>query len=163
MPYNHQSEYNRFLAEWEKTFEFYVSGGMDLNEIWLMFIYDTERFNRERKFCEHTIPLPELEDNEDENAAALYRDYSNLITNDEEVAAGNRYDWIDSIQNPELLKLLNTLSSQDLELLTHIAIEGYSQAELARMQGCCRNVICKKYKKIKKYLARGLQTAFLAG
>ena len=116
MPYNHQSEYNRFLAEWEKTFEFYVSGGMDLNEIWLMFIYDTERFNRERKFCEHTIPLPELEDNEDENAAALYRDYSNLTYEFKDTTFEDRYSWIEEIENPLLMTKLKALSNQDVEL-----------------------------------------------
>ena len=116
MPFNHQSEYNRFLAEWEKTFEFYVSGGMDLNEIWLMFIYDTERFNRERKFCEHTIPLPELEDNEDENAAALYRDYSNLTYEFKDTTFEDRYSWIEEIENPLLMTKLKALSNQDVEL-----------------------------------------------
>lgn len=153
MPYNHQSEYNRFLAEWEKTFEFYVSGGMDLNEIWLMFIYDTERFNRERKFCEHTISLPELEDNEDENAAALYRDYSNLTYEFKDTTFEDRYSWIEEIENPLLMTKLKALSNQDVELITMFVFEEYSHLEISRILGCSRNNITKKLARIKKYLS----------
>ena len=47
MPYNHQSEYNRFLAEWEKTFK-------NANNAWYD-LFDDSKFEQFIEKCMVTI------------------------------------------------------------------------------------------------------------
>jgi DNA-directed RNA polymerase specialized sigma24 family protein len=62
-----------------------------------------------------------------------------------------RFDWLETIENPELVEKLSRLSDADKELLTLLAFYGYSQKEIAAMQGCSNVVVCKKIKRLKKY------------
>lgn len=88
--------------------------------------------------------------------SVLFREFDTLSTQLAEVDdAHDRYDWIAHMEDPELSRRLQTLSPEELELLTLLVMDGYRQADIARIKGCSRNVIYKKLKKIKKVLKGG--------
>lgn len=59
------------------------------------------------------------------------------------------------MEDEKLFHRLCKLSSEDLELLTLLFVDGYRQTDIAAMWGCSRNVIYKRLKKIKKILQQG--------
>jgi DNA-directed RNA polymerase specialized sigma24 family protein len=70
----------------------------------------------------------------------------------DEYQSGNRYAWIDTIDIPVLAVKLKVLPPDDLELLTLIVMDGYKQAEIARLRGCSKNAVSKKIIRIKRFL-----------
>ena len=59
------------------------------------------------------------------------------------------------MEDEGLSQRLQKLAPEDLELLTLLVIDGYRQADIARMKGCSRNAVYKKLQKIKKLLQSG--------
>ncbi|MGB4658903.1 MAG: sigma factor-like helix-turn-helix DNA-binding protein, partial [Mobilitalea sp.] len=59
---------------------------------------------------------------------------------------------IDTISDDALSRKLRDLSDDELELLTLLAIEGYTQREIARKMHCSQNAISKRLIKIKRIL-----------
>jgi len=102
----------------------------------------------------HTQRLPtEVIEGEDRREqSSLLRKFSTFFVSRDESAVGGRYGWVEEIDNPRLLDKLRKLSHEDLELLTLLAIDGYTQIEIALFKGCSQNAISKRYLRIKKVL-----------
>ena len=56
------------------------------------------------------------------------------------------------MENDELYRKIISLPERDVDLLTLIAFEGYSQREVAEIRGIAPAAICKKIAKLKKLL-----------
>ena len=63
-----------------------------------------------------------------------------------------RFAWVDEMENDELYRKIISLPERDIDLLTLIAFEGYSQREVAEIRGIAPAAICKKIAKLKKLL-----------
>lgn len=63
-----------------------------------------------------------------------------------------RFAWIDELENYDLYTKICFLPKKDIDLITLIAFEGYTQKEVAVMRGNTATAICNK---IKKYLSGG--------
>ena len=66
-----------------------------------------------------------------------------------------RFAWVDEMENDELYRKIISLLERDMDLLTLIAFEGYSQREVAEIRGIAPAAICKKIAKLKKLLYGG--------
>ena len=66
-----------------------------------------------------------------------------------------RFAWVDEMENDELYRKIISLPERDVDLLTLIAFEGYSQREVAEIRGIAPAAICKKIAKLKKLLYGG--------
>ena len=66
-----------------------------------------------------------------------------------------RFAWVDEMENDELYRKIISLPKRDMDLLTLIAFEGYSQREVAEIRGIAPAAICKKIAKLKKLLYGG--------
>ena len=66
-----------------------------------------------------------------------------------------RFAWVDEMENDELYRKIISLPERDIDLLTLIAFEGYSQREVAEIRGIAPAAICKKIAKLKKLLYGG--------
>lgn len=64
----------------------------------------------------------------------------------------DRFAWVEYIEDEALYERLRSLSFNDLELVTMIAMEGYTQAEVARIRDVSRSAITQQMQKIKKFL-----------
>ena len=81
----------------------------------------------------------------------LFKKFSSLSVSFDVEDFSIRYAWIDSISNEEIRAKLAILSAKALEIITHLAVEGYSQRELVRKLGCSQNAISKRIAKIGRY------------
>ena len=82
----------------------------------------------------------------------MFRKFTSLSASFDETELSDRYAWIDTISDDTLSKKLKNLSKDELELLTLLSIEGYTQREIARKMHCSQNVISKRLIKIRRIL-----------
>jgi len=154
MAFYYAKEKRDFDCEWDKLRAEYRSAGMPEESIDALYQFDLQWFCSRRRFSNHNQSLPsEVIDSEDDyTQSSLIRKFASFAVNLDETLIGGRYGWIESVEDEQLLEKLKRLSQEDLALLTLIAIDGYKQAEIARIRGCSKNAISKKFIKIKKFL-----------
>jgi len=153
MGFNYAKEKLRFDAEWLELAEEYRAAGFDEAGIQAMREFDWDVFRQRRTYENRTQDLPsEAFDSADDVCSNLFKKYSTLTSGFDESEFSGRYDWIESIDNPVLAEKLKKLNDADKELLTLVAFDGYSQTEIAALQGCSKVVVCKKIKRIKKII-----------
>ncbi len=155
MKFNYQTEKNKLDRAWVKLEEEYRSAGMTEEAIEEMRAYDYEVFRKERTYCNHTnlidfaaMDAP-AEGQEDENVI-MNAHIEAFSVGMSELFQQERYGWIESLEDEEILSEVKKLKSDDLELLTLLVFDGYSATEIARMQGVSPANISKKTKRIKK-------------
>lgn len=149
MRFNYTKEWKKFQATWEKTRMKYLSAGMSESAIEQIYQFDLAVFRSDRNYIKHTQPLP-TEISAD--GLKMIRKFDDLsFTIDESLFSGDNA-WIETIDSPLFLQRVRSLSSDDLEILTLYALEGFNQREIAQMRGCHQSVISRKIKKIKKIL-----------
>lgn len=154
MGFNYSREKLIFDREWEKLREQYQKAGMNEEAIQELYDFDWSWFRMRRNFENHVQALPEDEIGEEklDTRSSLFLKFASLSTSFDEEDFLGRHDWIDTISNDALSKKLKDLSNDELELLTLLAIEGYTQREIARIMHCSQNAIYKRLIKIKRIL-----------
>jgi len=154
MGFNYAKEKLRFDAEWLKLADEYRAAGFDEAGIQAMRDFDWDVFRQRRTYENHTQDLPSevIDDDGDDGCSTLFKKFNSLTSGFDESAFTGRYDWIEAIESPVLAGKLKNLSDSDKELLTLLAFDGYTQTEIAAMQGVTKVVICKKIKRIKNIL-----------
>lgn len=156
MAFNYAKERRAFDREWERLRGEYQAAGMTTESIDKLYTFDLEWFNSRRSFINHTQDLPSeaVPDEDDQERSSLIRKFASFSVALDESAMGGRYGWVEEIEDAGLLDKLRRLSRDDLELLTLITIEGYSQTETARLQGCSQKNISMKMSRIKRFLRK---------
>lgn len=170
MGFNYAVEKMKFEKRWDRLRVEYAEAGMSAESIQLMYEYDWNEFKRERVYSRHnqcgmSVSMDGKTD-EEIRLMLLYRYSDQLSVPAQEYDPERRYGWIDSLELSSLLDLVLHLSKTDLELLTHWAIEGYSAAEIALLQGITPQAVHKKIRRMKKIfekvLDEGLKMGFLS-
>jgi DNA-directed RNA polymerase specialized sigma24 family protein len=154
MGFNYSRERRKFEAEWVKLRAEYREAGFPEDKIDAMYIFDEEAFRSQRRYQSHnqSLPFEDLGGDDREYRTSLFAKFEQLSVAFDESDFPGRYAWVDTIENETLVSRLKQLKQSDLELLTIIAIEGYSQAEVARLSGCSKNAISKKIIRIRNFL-----------
>ena len=154
MGFNYAKERMKFDARWNRLNQEYRDAGMSEEAIRMMYEYDLDVFRKRRRDEVREQPLPSYEFGEDgkEHRIDLFAKFEDLTVSFDENDFHGRYDWIENLEYPALTYRLRKLKKSDLELLTLFAIEGYSQTEIAQLQGCSQKNISIKITRIKKYL-----------
>lgn len=154
MAFYYAKEKREFDREWEQLRREYEAAGMSEQDIQALYDFDWQWFCSRRRFINHTQSLPaETIDGENSQAqSSLLRKFASFTISLDESQIGGRYGWIEEVEDSQLLDKLRRLSADDLELLTLIAIEGYTQVEIAQLRSCSKNAISKKFIRIKKSL-----------
>ena len=129
MAFYYAKEKRDFDREWDKLRAEYRSAGMPERSIDALYQFDLKWFCSRRRFSNHNQSLPsEVIDNEDDyTQSSLIRKFASFAVDLDETLIGGRYGWIESVEDEQLLDKLKRLSQDDLELLTLVAIDGYSQ------------------------------------
>lgn len=144
MSFNYGREKRKFDQEWERLQAEYEAAGMDEASIQEMKQYDWRWFCSQRVYNDRARPFPSECSQETAGGLAAH------------VHAGDsfqsRYGWILDMEDEGLSQRLQKLGPEDLELLTLLAVDGYRQADVARILGCSRSAISQRLKKIKKLL-----------
>lgn len=118
MSYNHGLEEKIFEEQWKKTAEEYRKSGMTEEQIAVIYEFDREVFNSDRRYRERTI---DLFDNPSVKKLKVYDDYS----------ANNRYGWIDKIEDSEKYEKVMSLPEIWREAFTMYIFDGYTQKEIS--------------------------------
>ena len=156
MGFNYALEKKKFDQEWNRLRKEYEDAGMSSKVIQELYEYDWADFKSNRIYAMHTQPIPvaftEEGGHDFESKSPLLEKFFSAMSVNDNYTNVSRYAWIDEIEDESISKKLRQLAPTDLELLTMIVVLGFDQAEIARIQNCSRNTICKKIKRIKKIL-----------
>ena len=154
MSFNKGYELKKLEAHWEKLRIEYTAAGMTEDAIQKMYEYDRQQFNTERTHLERTQELSTdtFECSEDENSPLMKRYQDAISVTDHYHETKSRFGWIGEIENEHLLSALESLSDDDLELLTLYVYAGYNTVELSKVYGIAQQNISKRILKITKFL-----------
>ncbi|MDD3227823.1 MAG: sigma factor-like helix-turn-helix DNA-binding protein [Oscillospiraceae bacterium] len=157
MGFNYALEKKKFDTQWALKHKAYRKAGMSPADIQTIKDFDWEVFLSERRFRMHTQPLPSesISDSDEDGMSGLFKKFDSLKVTFSESDFSDRYSWVETVEDELMSAMLKTLSASDLELLTLMVIDGFSQADIARMDGCARNTVNKKLARIKKVLREG--------
>ena len=159
MGFNNGLERKRFEAKQKALRAEYEKHGMSEEQIQKLYEYDLADFNSDRRYITHTQPinLADLETDEDARAESgrnpLFEKFREALSvSDNEKLSNSRCGWIEEINDPRLAEKLKRLSPDDLELLTLLVFDGYSQMEIAQIRGVSQGSVSQKIGTIKKLL-----------
>lgn len=133
MHFNYKEEYAKFMAEWTNEEKLLRSQNASDELIEEIYRFSLSQFNSYRRYYRHKEDLNE----------------SYELGQEQEL--DNGFDFLETIDNPVLLKGLLKLKKQDLELIILYA-KGYTEKEIALKYGHSQPNISKKLARIKKYL-----------
>ena len=114
-----------------------------------------QQFNSERTFIEPDAGIgtaPAYESSEEEASPLMLRYQDAITVTDTYHETKSRFAWIGEIENEQLLAALETLKTEDLEIITMYAYEGYDITEISKVYGVSRPTISIKIKRITKFL-----------
>ena len=157
MGWNNAYETKKFEAKQKKQAEEYRALGMTEEQIQIMYEFDLEQFNSERRYREHTqafIPDDFDENKDDEEKLSIFEKFQAVLTvSIEDSGVKSRYWWIEEIEDTEQYKRIKLLNPEDIELITRYVYDGYTQDEIAKQYSCTKQNIQKKFRRIKKSLS----------
>ena len=137
MSWNNGYERKKFERKLNKDIKEYKAAGMTDEQINAMIEFDEEVFRSERRYRMHNQEFSpsefDDEDAGDEGQSTLYENFFENLTAelDDYRQAKGRYDWIETIDNPELYQWLKTLTSKEIEFLTLVAFDEISRKDAA--------------------------------
>ena len=91
---------------------------------------------------------------EQEDKSALMKKFLESVSRWDDYTTASRYGWIEEVDDPSIYKQLQALRKADLELLTLIVVDGFSQTEIAAVLGCSPQNIFGRLKKIRKFFQK---------
>ena len=154
MGFNYGLEKKNFDSQWAMTRKQYEDAGMSNEAIQAMYDYDWSVFNANRSYQNHTqeIAAPSFEQSEESYSPLMNKYQEAVSVTDTYHETKSRFAWIGEIENEQLLTALETLKTEDLEIITMYAYEGYDITEISKVYGVSRPTISIKIKRITKFL-----------
>ena len=156
MCWNDGYERRKFEARQKKQAEEYRALGMTEEQIKAMYEFDLEQYKSDRRYYSHTqsfVPDDFDEDEDDDEKLSIFDKFKDVLTTSiEESGNKSRYWWFEEIDNPDLVRNIKSLSTEQLELLTLVVIDGYGQAEIAELIKVSQSAISQRIATIRKIL-----------
>lgn len=156
MSWNDGIERRRFEAEWKKREAEFRASGLSEEQIQHFREFEEEAYRSDRRYYMHTQPLQVCEFDEDdcdESDNALFnKNLETLSVEMEPLKNTSRYGWIDEIENEALAKKLASLSNEEKEILTLLAMEEKTRREIAVELNISYATIKRKIERIKNIL-----------
>ena len=154
MGFNYGLEKKNFDRQWAIMRKQYEDAGMSIEVIQAMYEYDWSVFNAARSYQNHTqeITAPSFEQGEESYSPLMNKYQEAVSVTDTYHETKSRFAWIGEIENEQLLTALETLKTEDLEIITMYAYEGYDITEISKVYGVSRPTISIKIKRITKFL-----------
>ena len=156
MSWNDAYERRKFKENQKKQAAEYRALGMTEEQIQAMYEFDLEQFRSDRRFYSHTQSLlPDTFDENEDNdeKLSIFELFKNVFTTTiEESECKSRYWWVDEIGEDDLLGGVRNLNSEQIEIITLIAFENYSQKDAAERMGIPYRSFKRKIQQIKLLL-----------
>lgn len=156
MGFNYAKEKQKFEKHWKVIRQQYESAGMSQDAIEELHDFDWDWFKSRRRYINHLADLPDSVSVEDfpQKGVEMSTGDTPVRYGSVCVASKERYHWIDEIEDERLFCKLMLLSTDDLELLTSLAFEGYTQSEIAQRKAVSQATISRQLSQIKKLLRK---------
>ena len=156
MSWNDAYERRKFKENQKKQAAEYRALGMTEEQIQAMYEFDLEQFRSDRRFYSHTQSfLPDTFDENEDNdeKLSIFELFKDVFTTTiEESEYKSRYWWVDEIGEDDLLVGVRNLNSEQIEILTLIVFENYSQKDAAEKMGIPYRSFKRKIQQIKLLL-----------
>ena len=156
MSWNNGYRRKQFEEKQKKQAEEYRALGMTEEQIQAMYEFDLEQFKSDRNYYSHTQPLTASdfdEGKEDESESTLFlKFFDELVVTIDDCEEKSRYWWVDEIGEDDLLSGVRYLTPQQIEIITLIVFENYSQKEAAEKMGIPYRSFKRKIQQIKLLL-----------
>jgi len=148
MGFNYAKEKAEFDRQWADIRKQYEELGMSQDAIENIRKFDWDWFNSQRRYSSHLAELPE-----EVTVETIQQASTGTMPGDVPASLGSDpLQWLDEIEDEQLVQKLIQLGKSDLELLTYLAFEGYTQREIAQKQMCSQMAISKHLNKLRKIL-----------
>ena len=133
MGFNYGLEKKNFDSQWAMIRKQYEDAGMSSEAIQAMYDYDWSVFNANRSYQNHTqeMAAPSFEQSEESYSPLMNKYQEAVSVTDTYHETKSRFAWIGEIENEQLLTALETLKTEDLEIITMYAYEGYDFSEIS--------------------------------
>lgn len=152
MGFNYAFERAKFDVEWQKKYEWYKAEGMSDDAIRKIYEYDLGVFNAERSYVNHTQELPDENTPLEYGHGTLVQKYEHFCVTFSEADFSGRYAWVETIEDEKLVHKLKKLNEHQLEMLTLISFEGYTQEEAAKCMEIPYRTFKYQLKKLRNFL-----------
>ena len=153
MSWNNAYRRKQFEEKQKKQAAEYRALGMTEEQIQSMYEFDLEQFRSDRRFYSHTQSfLPDTFDENEDNdeKLSIFELFEDVFTTTiEEAECKSRYWWVDEIGEDDLLGGVRNLNSEQIEILTLIVFENYSQKDAAEKMGIPYRSFKRKIQQIK--------------
>lgn len=158
MVYCHSTEKESFKKKWEAERKILNAAGATEEMINELYEFDLKVFRSDRNFRIHNRSFAEFEESNcdaGENSPVMKENLDVMsVQMDFSYRAGGRYGWIDEMDSEWLALALKQLTGEEIELLTVLFDEEYSQTEAAKKLGKSPAWIVWKKKAIREKLER---------
>ena len=155
MSFNNGNERRKLNAKWEQLRVEYREAGMSEEAIQAMYEFDLGVLNSERAYDANTVAVCDGENDVDARKASDLKQYETATTvTDTYRETKSRFTWIGEIENERLLAALESLSEDDLKLLTLYVYEGYTEIEISKVFNVSQPAIHKRIMKIAIFLKK---------
>ncbi len=150
MGFNYAKEKAEFDRQWAEIRKQYEELGMSQDALEKIHSFDWDWFKSQRRYSSHLADLPE------EVTAETIREASTgTIPGDIPASFGSDpRQWLDEIEDEQLVWKLMQLSKDDIALLTHLVFEEYTQSEIAQQKAQKQQSISRQLQQIKKIFGK---------
>ena len=155
MSFNNGNERRKLNAKWEHLRVQYREAGMSEDAIQAMYEFDLGVLNSERAYITNTMTVSGVADDGAAKETSDFKQYEKAVTvTDTYHETKSRFTWIGEIENEQLLAALESLSEDDLKLLTLYVYEGYTESEISKVFSISQPAIHKRIEKIAIFLKK---------
>ena len=156
MSWNDGYERKKFEAKQKKQAEEYRALGMTEEQIQTMYEFDLEQFKSERRHRMHTQQFTSSDFDEgeaDDSESTLFDKFFDELTCTIETSGDkSRYWWIEEIEDEMLARKVRSMASEEIEMITLLVFEGYTQIEASQKMGIPYRTFKFKFRNIKNFL-----------
>ena len=156
MSWNDGYERKMFAKRQKKQAEEYRALGMTEEQIQAMYEFDLEQFKSERRHRMHTQQFTSSdfdEGEEDDSESTLFDKFFDELTCTIETSGDKlRYWWIEEIEDEMLARKVRSMASEEIEMITLLVFEGYTQIEASLKMGIPYRTFKFKIRNIKNFL-----------
>ena len=156
MSWNDGYERKMFAKRQKKQAAAYRALGMTEEEIKEMNEFDLEQFKSERRNRMHTQQFTSSdfdEGEEDDSESTLFDKFFDELTCTIETSGEHsRYWWVEEIEDEMLARKVRSMASEEIEMITLLVFEGYTQIEASQKMGIPYRTFKFKFRNIKKFL-----------
>ena len=153
MSFNNGYERKIFNRQQERQAVQYRKAGMSEAAIQAMREHDQDVFRQYRRDKEHAAEPSAMVTDDENTGDSRYMDMDELPADAPLVKYGNRYSWIDDINDPALHEAIVAMRQDYIEIIT-LMMEGYQQNDITKTIGIAPSTLNEKIMRIREKLKK---------